>query len=340
MIKKQSYHFLFVDRIINSFIIRFLYGFFFNKKASLLFLTFLIACIFAMPSCIAQKPNLAERLGYPKDAKLLIIHADDLGVSHAENQASIDAFKQKMVNSGSIMVPCPWFPEIAAYSNANPKADLGLHLTLTAEWKNYKWHSVAPRTAVPGLINKNGYLYDNCGDVVLNASAAEVEKEIRAQIDRAYAFGVNVSHLDSHMGCLFNPKYIDVYLKVGREYGLPVVLSASRLQRFPGFLEKIKPTDIVIDNVFSIDTREAKLGVAKYYTDMLRNLPAGVSEIIIHAAYDNAEMRAMTINHPYSGASWRQKDFDFFTSDACRKILKEEGIQLITWQELRTLMKK
>ena len=291
-------------------------------------------------ACIAQKPVLAERLGHPKVAKLLIIHADDLGVAHSVNSATIAAFDKGMVNSGSIMVPCPWFPEIAAYSKANPTVDLGLHLTLTAEWKMYKWEPVMPVAAVPNLVNEQGFLYDNCADVVRKVSAETIEKELKAQIERALAFGVNVSHLDSHMGCLFNPKYFETYLKVSREYGLPVLIPASGLQQFPAMAEKILPTDIVIDNIFMLNPPDAAKGAANFYENMLRSLPEGVSEMIIHVAYDDAEMQAVTIDHPDFGAAWRQKDFDFFTSEACRKILKEEGIQLVTWRELGGLIKK
>lgn len=302
-----------------------------------LYLLFLI-CI--TTSCAAQKPNLAERLGYQKDAKLLIIHADDLGVAHSENSASIAAFEKGIVNSGSIMVPCPWFPEIANYSKANPEADLGLHLTLTAEWETYKWGPVAPVAEVSGLVNEKGFLYDNCADVVLNASVEEVEKEIRAQIERALTFGVNVSHLDSHMGCLFNPKFFGIYAKIGREYGLPFLLTISGLQQFPGIKEKLLPSDILIGDVFMIYPPQAKKGMAKYYTETLRNLPEGVSEILIHVAYDDAEMQAVTKNHPDYGAAWRQEDFDFFSSETCRQILEEENIQLITWGDIKKLVKK
>ncbi len=302
------------------------------------FYFFLLSCLLTT-SCAAQKPNLAQRLGYAKDAKLLIIHADDLGVSHSENAASIAAFEKGMVNSGSIMVPCPWFPEIANYSKANPTADLGLHLTLTAEWETYKWGPVSPDVEVAGLVNEQGFLYDNCADVVRKASVAEVEKELRAQVERAIAFGVNVSHLDSHMGCLFNPKYFETYLKIGREYGLPLLIPASGLQQFPAMAEKILSTDIVIDNIFMLNPPDAQKGAATYYAQQLKDLPAGVSEMIIHVAYDDSEMQAVTINHPDFGAAWRQVDFDYFTSEACRKILKEEGIQLITWRDLKGLIK-
>jgi len=299
--------------------------------------SFLLLLLFTT-SCAAQNPNLAQRLGYAKDAKLLIIHGDDLGVSHSVNAASIAAFDKGLVNSASIMVPCPWFPEIAAFSKANPSVDLGLHLTLTAEWQDYKWGPVALSSEITELVNEQGFLYDNCADVVRKVSAEDIEKELIAQVERALAFGVNVSHLDSHMGCLFNPKYFETYLKMGRKFGLPVLIPASGLRQFPAMAEKILPTDIVIDNIFMLNPPDAEKGAASFYENKLRDIPTGVSEMIIHLAYDDAEMQAVTINHPDFGAAWRQKDFDYFTSEECRKILKEEGIQLITWGDLKKLI--
>jgi len=298
--------------------------------------SFLLLLLFTT-SCAAN-PNLAQRLGYAKDAKLLIIHGDDLGVSHSVNAASIAALEKGMVNSASIMVPCPWFPEIAAYSKANPTVDLGLHLTLTAEWQDYKWGPVALSSEKTELVNEQGFLYDNCADVVRKVSAEDIEKELIAQVERALAFGVNVSHLDSHMGCLFNPKFFETYLKVGRKFGLPVLIPASGLRQFPDMAKKILPTDIVIDNIFMLNPPDAEKGATAFYTKMLQDIPVGVSEMIIHLAYDDAEMQAVTINHPDFGAAWRQKDFDYFTSEACRKILAEEGIQLITWGDLKELI--
>ncbi|HXL79412.1 MAG TPA: polysaccharide deacetylase family protein [Pyrinomonadaceae bacterium] len=140
-------------------------------------------------------------MGYPRSAKLLIIHADDLGLSHSENQASIACFEKGVVNSGSVMVPCPWFPEIAAYSVAHPQLDLGLHLTLTSEWKPYRWGPVLPRTDVPSLIDSGGFLSNNC-QVVAEAKLEEVEKELRAQVDRAKQFGIDPTHFDIHMNSL------------------------------------------------------------------------------------------------------------------------------------------
>ena len=150
------------------------------------YLLLLLTTVIAVNSTFSQeKKTLAERLGYAKGAKLLIVHADDLGVSHSENQATIDGFTGGMVNSGSIMMPCPWVPEIADYAIKNPEADLGLHLTLTAEWKLFKWDPVLPVADVPGLVNDKGFMYDNCNDVTLNASVEEVEKEAMKTMEKA-----------------------------------------------------------------------------------------------------------------------------------------------------------
>ena len=125
----------------------------------------------------AQQFTIQERLGYPKDTKLLIIHADDLGLSHSENLASMYAMENGTVNSGSIMVPCPWFPEIAAYARSHPDADVGLHLTLTSEWEFYKWGPVLPSNEVPSLINEQGFLYDGIENSFQNAKDQDIETD-------------------------------------------------------------------------------------------------------------------------------------------------------------------
>ena len=164
----------------------------------------IFACHLMIWNTYAQSISIQERLGYPADTKLLIIHADDIGVSHSENMATIYAMENGSVNSGSIMVPCPWFGEIVTYSKQNPKWDFGLHLTLTAEWENYKWDGVLPQNEIPTLLNPDGYFYASVEDVVKHAKAAEVEAEIRAQVQRALDMGIDVTHLDTHMRALFS----------------------------------------------------------------------------------------------------------------------------------------
>ena len=182
----------------------------------------------AIPGVVGQRKSAQELLGYPKDAKLLIIHADDLGVSHSENAASISAIENGCVNSASIMVPCPWFSEVAAYSRLYPENDFGLHITLTSEWKYYKWGPVTAVQEVPGLVNKNGFFYSSVDSLVQNASAAEVEAEIRNQVKRAMQFGINPTHLDAHMyAAHHNLAFLKAYLKVGHEFNLPVFINCQ-----------------------------------------------------------------------------------------------------------------
>lgn len=286
----------------------------------------------------SAQQTLQEKLGYAKDTKLLIIHADDLGVSHSENTASTFAMENGSVNSASIMVPCPWFPEIAAYTNTHPEADFGLHLTLTSEWKYFKWGSVAAKEKVPSLVNQYGFLYESVDSVHQIGKTTEIEKELRAQIERAKHFGIDITHLDSHMGTLFGKAaFLEVLLKLGREYKVPVMLCKAALQSAYNInLDSfINSKDVVLDMIFTANQQEYKNGMENYYPTVLKSLQPGVSIILLHAAYDDPEMQAVTIDHPDWGAAWRQADFNFFTSDTCKKLLQENNIRLITWREIR-----
>src|ERR1043165_3064905 len=179
-----------------------------------------------------QEKTIAERLGYPRDAKLLIVHADDLGMAHSVNAATMKAFETGLVNSGSIMVPCPWLPEIAAYARANPQADLGLHLTLTSEWTQFRWGPVSAKDRVASLLDPNGYFRLTETDAAQYADPKEVELELRAQIERARSLGIVPTHLDSHMGTLYQNKALfDVFMRVARENKLPVRVAQSWFTR-------------------------------------------------------------------------------------------------------------
>jgi len=286
----------------------------------------------------AQTQSLAERLGYPAGTKLLIIHADDLGVSHSENMASIRAMEKGVVNSASIMVPCPWFPEIAAYAKTHPSTCFGLHLTLTSEWKLYKWGPVTSHDQVPSLLTPQGYLNETDSAFMHNAKAAEVEKELRCQIERAKQFGVDPTHFDAHMFAAGStPEFVQILLKLGREYKVPVHVSKDFIQTiFKYDVSKYQtPTDIVVDKTIMILSHEYKTGTEQYYINHLKSLANGLNVILLHAAYDNDEMQAVTAGYDSFHAPWRQKDFDFFTSEKCKKILAEEKIKLVTWKEIR-----
>jgi predicted glycoside hydrolase/deacetylase ChbG (UPF0249 family) len=235
------------------------------------------------------------------------------------------------------MVPCPWFPEIAAYAQSNPSADLGLHITLTSEWKYYKWGPVTAKEKVPGLVNKNGFLYSAVDSVYQTASAAEVETEIRNQVIRAKEFGVDPTHLDAHMGtALQRLDYFRAYLKIGHEFKIPVFI--PRLLEVPLKVEFdtiISDKDVLVDHILSASPQDFKNGFANFYANGIKNLKPGLTYLIIHTAYDDEEMRAVTIDHPDWGAAWRQEDFNFFTSPECKKVLKDNNIYVITWKEIR-----
>lgn len=286
----------------------------------------------------ASDQRITERLGYPVSTKLLLIHADDFGLAQAENAATIASLKQGMINSSSIMVPCPWFPASAAYARVNPTADLGIHLTLTSEWKHYRWRSVLPVQAVPSLIDEQGFLHDSVDKLVRNATVEDVEKELRAQIERGTQFGLTPTHLDAHMFSLVaQPKFLQVYLKVSRAYKLPILLNQAFIQRTARYdiSPYVTDTDVLVDQLYSAEPADFEAGLASFYARTLENLSPGLSVILVHPAYNNAEMQEITTEHPYWAANWRQQDFDFFMSDRCRELLQSQQIRLITWREIR-----
>lgn len=285
--------------------------------------------------CATAQQNLAEKLGHPRDAKLLILHADDIGVSHSVNAATIAAFEKKGITSASIQVPCPWFPEIAAYAKAHPELDWGIHLTLTAEWKYYQWGGVLPANQISSLLDKEGYFYDSVEEFAQHANLQEVEAELRAQIERALAFGIKITHLDSHMGALYaTPELTQILFKLGHEYGIPAFQAAN----IPGLA--IDKTGVLVDAVYLQFTATPANEWHTFYDNLIKQLKPGLTEIIFHLAYDNEEMQAVTIDHPDFGSAWRQNDFDYVTSDELKWQLKENNIILVSWGDIQKVMRQ
>jgi predicted glycoside hydrolase/deacetylase ChbG (UPF0249 family) len=261
-------------------------------------------------------------------------------MAHSVNVATMKAFESGLVNSGSIMVPCPWLSEIATYARANPQADLGLHLTLTSEWTNFRWGPVSSKDRVSSLLDKDGYFYLTETDAAAHADPKQVEIEIMAQIEKARALGIQPTHLDSHMGTLYQSKeLLEVFLRVARSQKLPVRVARSWFSRADILPESLKQDDVYIDRVLDINPGVTPQDWAKFYSEALKKLEPGVTEVVIHLAYDDAEMQGATFNHPNWGAAWRQRDLEFFTSDAFRKLLQENQIKLITWRDLAKLIK-
>ncbi|HXE36110.1 MAG TPA: polysaccharide deacetylase family protein [Verrucomicrobiae bacterium] len=301
---------------------------------------FLLAATSITAEAQTVAKSLAERLGYPRDAKLVIVHADDLGMTHSVNAASIKALETGLVTSASIMVPCPWFPEMAEYAKAHPDGDLGLHLTLTSERVFYRWGPVAPRDKVPSLVDSNGYFHLNWTETT-PIDAREVELELRAQIERAMAMGVRPTHLDSHQYRLFEngKEMFQSVLRVAHEYKLPVFMVRDWFAGRPYLESSMSPDDLVVDHTVTIEPGVPPEKWMDFYTTALKNLQPGVTVFIIHLAFDDEEMRAATRERDSWGAAWRQRDFNFFTSEEFRALVRQQSIKLVTWRELARALK-
>jgi chitin disaccharide deacetylase len=306
-----------------------------NRKPVSVLLFFLLAGAFLQAHAQSNAKSLAEKLGFSRDARILIVHADDVGVTHSVNAATIKALETGLVNSASIMVPCPWFPEIAEFAKTHPSADFGIHLTLTSERVYYRWGSVAAKDKVPSLVDENGYFHHDW-TAATRINPKEVELELRAQIDRAYAMGIRPTHLDSHQYRLYeNGKDLfEVLLRIAHDYNLPIFVARDWFADRPYLESSLSPADIVLDHTVTIDPGVPPEKWADFYKMALKNLQPGVTEFVIHLAFADDEMKAATRERDSWGAAWRQRDFDFFTSPAFRQLLQEQNIKLVTWREL------
>jgi predicted glycoside hydrolase/deacetylase ChbG (UPF0249 family) len=295
-----------------------------------------LSLFFLSTTLAAQTKTVAERLGLPSDAKLLILHADDLGAAHSVDVATFDALDKGAVSSASIMVPTPWITEVGAWARTHPGADLGIHLTLTSEWDTYRWGSVESKDNVSSLLDSAGTMPNEDGPVAAKAKPDEVEREIRAQIDRALALGIHPTHVDSHMGALFTtPALASVYAKVARDYRLPFLAVKGNPPGAPQ--AALLPNEIPVDAVIIAGPQVPRDKWKAFYLDAIANLKPGLTEMIVHLGHDDAELQAVTVNHEPYGSAWRQRDYDVVTSPEFRKALNDHHVILVTWKQLQKL---
>lgn len=272
--------------------------------------------------------DLLKKMGYPAGSKLLILHADDLAMSHSANIASFEALEKGWVSSASIMVPCPWFNEVAEFAKAHPDADLGLHLTLTSEWKNYRWGPLN-REHFKSLLDAEGYFPAESGPVGKNATIEDAGAELAVQLAKAQSAGIHFSHLDNHMGSLAqNADLFRLFLQTGRNAGVPVSISAGEIKAYPqafvGF-ENL-PVPVYIGPAEGLSPLE---GFRKTFSA----LKPGVYITIVHLGLDDTELRAIMLDLA-GGAIARQHDFDLVKSPEFQALLKENGIKLIRWKDV------
>lgn len=307
----------------------------------------------------AQQTNTyAELLGYPKGARVVIMHIDDLGMSYDSNLGSIEAMTKGVANSCSVMMPCPWVPGFVRFLKENPKIDAGLHLTLTSEWRDYRWGPLSGKSVTPGLVDKEGAMWRGVGDVVKHASAEEVELEIKAQVERAKNMGFEPTHLDSHMGTLFaTPAYVERYVKTGIEYQIPVM--------FPGghntlIAQGIKATGTtmemtravgkklwdaglpVLDDLhndsyswkpspeIAADDKKLQKYKTDLYIDALKQVKPGITMVIMHCT-NTTEV----FEHISDSGPTRRGDYLAMMDPRLKKYIQDSGIILTTWREMK-----
>jgi predicted glycoside hydrolase/deacetylase ChbG (UPF0249 family) len=293
--------------------------------------------LLAVPALAKPAPGtLQERLGHPANARLLVIHADDLGMAHSVNRATFEALEKKWIDSASILVPCPWFPEVARFARAHPEADLGVHLALNSEWTSFRWGPISPSGSAPSLLDADGYLPLLETTVAEKAQLPEVEREIRAQVRRALDSGVRVTHLDSHMAALFQSAgLLDVYRRVGKDLDIPLLLEREGARGGAASpWAAAAAGEALVDRVVSIGPGVPASEWLAAYRKLLAPLPPGVYQLIVHLAYDDEEMRGATSDHPDWGAAWRQSDLELVKSQAFQDFLREQGFVRVGWREL------
>ncbi len=278
-----------------------------------------------------NKISLVEKLGYTKDAKLLILNCDDLGSSNSANTAIKECFDKKCVTSSTLMVPCPW--AVGGYKFTSGY-DIGVHLTLNCEWDNYRW---SPLTKAKSLRTQDGGFYKTVPELYQNADLKEVRTELKAQIQQALDWGIDITHLDSHMGPLhFREDYFRVYLDLAVEFQLPIRMPNAEFQEILGFNYKQMAQEKGVlspDNfAFVVDG----VGSRQTVISLLDDMPNGVTECYFHPAKDTEELRA--IGDDFDN---RIDDFKFLIDDSnFREQIEKLDIGLIGYREIRDAMRK
>ncbi len=303
--------------------------------------------------------TLLSELGFASNDKVVLFHCDDIGMNHGSIQAYQDLKDFGLAKSGSVMVNCPWFLSAANLAKANQDADLGVHLMLTSEWQEYRWRPIAHLDQDSGLLDQEGFFYRSEYDCWLNATPEAVEQEAIAQIEAALQVGMPVSHLDSHMFAMLSAKTLPIFQRIAQRYQLPVMaMHLDYFKRTPQFIEhtqmqrtntplvpqwpEVTATAVqmqqqgfkLFDHWCGLPYNDAsdRLGQIKH---VLAELPAGVTFFMLHPSLDTPELRAIC-----PGADWqiRVADYQALLSQELKSYIQQQGIQLISFQEIRALM--
>lgn len=287
--------------------------------------------------------NWAEKLGWPAGKKVIMLHADDIGMCPEANIAAEEQLVNDQIQSAAVMIPCPNAKEFIDWAIAHPHMDIGLHLTLTSEWKEHRWGPTSDKTDVPGLLDPQSKLWRSVPEVIQHASAEEVEKEIRAQIEQSIAWGYTPDHIDTHMGTLYaDPDYIRAYIKVAQEYGIPAnIIDISNPRVLAIFKEQGYPLDDSVVDLLA-DYTLPKLDFftsapkAKSYEEKVENfkklilaLEPGLTEIIFHPSVETENLKGIT-------NSWQERVWEakMFGDPDLIEFFKQEEIVFTNWKEI------
>lgn len=274
--------------------------------------------------------QLAQRLGV---ARAAILHVDDLGMCHGGNQAYLDLFRRGLVTTGSVMVPCPWFREIAEAAAADPSLDLGVHLTLTSEWQHYRWAPISTTSRASGLVDDDGYFWRDVGSLRRHMELEAAEAELRAQMERAIAAGLRPTHIDAHMAAAMLPELLPCHVSLAREFRLVPVL--PRRIRFAPDPEAYERTLAALDaqplpdwfrGTLPVEAHETRDG----YRGMTESLPAGVTHVALHCAYPG-DIEAISPQH----APWRTREAALLAEGAVRTWCQAAGIVALGYREIQ-----
>jgi hypothetical protein len=289
--------------------------------------------------------NIAAQLGLTSDARIAILHVDDVGMCHGANAAYLDLYRKGAVDSGSVMVPCPWFAEIAEAARKDPSLDLGVHLTLTSEWEGYRWRAISTACRSSGLLDDEGYLPRRCRPLRAQLVPEAAEAEMREQIERALAAGIDVTHLDTHMGAALVPELLAIYLRLGREYRLPVLLPrdlASYLDRldlgpldpapYAAAVADLEQSGAAVVDHFRMTPGVPTAESAAAYRHLLATLPPGLAFVALHCNTPGD----IEVIVP-ARAHWRTDEYRLFAGGEPARWMQEMRITRIGCRRLRDL---
>ncbi len=323
-----------------------------KSMALISFLVLIVSAYANKQSGLKQKNEYmtnAVKLGFPEDKKVLILHVDDAGMCAEANIATQRYLENHQVQSAAAMITCPNFEEFADWKKEHPDADAGLHLTLTSEWKTYRWGPVANPSKIPGLIDPDGKLWPEVPDVVAHASAEEVEIEIRAQIEKALELGFKPDHIDTHMGTLYgSPAYVKVFFKIAEEYGIPAnaidlsdpdVANKFKQTGYPVNDEMIKLINAYslpkLDNFTSVPKGSTYKEMRANFFELVKSLKPGLTEIIFHPSIESDNLKTIT-------NSWQQRvwEAELFSDPEVINFFKEQGVIFTNWKDIMKRFKE